>query len=108
MMRLQLESQKASDYGPNDVVFSPKVVKKKQAVTIGSVVTKYNITLTDDSRFKMEQRARQLRVMRLQKKTCCFKMIGRGNRKRINGCGEGSSRNGKCHRIGGGGGGGGQ
>lgn len=48
MMRLQLDKNH-HDVGmsSSDKVFSQDVMKRKRVANVGSVVTKYNITLTD-------------------------------------------------------------
>jgi hypothetical protein len=67
LMRLQLENRASNDdLITSDRVFSIDEIKKRKMVNIGSVVTKYNINFTDQSRFRQEKEARQLKILELQ------------------------------------------
>ena len=67
LMRLQLENRVVSDdLITSDKVFSINEIKRRKMVNIGSVVTKYNITFTDQSRFREEKEARRLKILELQ------------------------------------------
>ena len=67
LMRLQLGNRAASDdLITSDKVFSINEIKRRKMVNIGSVVTKYNINFTDQSRFRQEKEARQLKILELQ------------------------------------------
>ena len=67
LMRLQLGNRAASDdLITSDKVFSINEMKRRKMVNIGSVVTKYNINFTDQSRFRQEKEARQLKILELQ------------------------------------------
>ena len=68
-MRLQLENRPCnSSDEPDDKVFSMEEIKKRKMVNIGSVVTKYNIDLTNQSRFRQEKEARRLKILQLREK----------------------------------------
>lgn len=68
-MRLQLENRPCTAIDePGDKVFSMEEIKKRKIVNIGSVVTKYNINFTNQSRFKQEKEARQLKILQLREK----------------------------------------
>ena len=67
LMRLQLGNRAASDdLITSNKVFSINEMKRRKMVNIGSVVTKYNINFTDQSRFRQEKEARQLKILELQ------------------------------------------
>ncbi len=68
-MRLQLENRSCTSIDePDDKVFSKEEIKKRRIVNIGSVVTKYNINFTNQSRFKQEKEARRLKILQLREK----------------------------------------
>ena len=67
LMRLQLENRSANnDQITSDRVFSINEIKRRKMMNIGSVVTKYNINFTDQTRFRQEKEARRLKILELQ------------------------------------------
>ena len=65
MMKLQLMNKRPKGLS-NDKVFSSEKMKESRVDNVGSVVTKYNIDLTDSSVFEKEKALRIQRIRRKQ------------------------------------------
>ena len=61
-VKMQLSNVQVKDSVPHDVVFSQRKMKKHKVVNVGTIVTKYNIGLTNRELFETKRARRVARL----------------------------------------------